>query len=142
MINAYVDSLIKRFNYYDNLGHVGAIAGFIDSSESGQQLGLCINIKASEKGLPLQIAPVPKKDIIADVQRVRGLLSLDGYCLIENGPYISPLTGSKLGDESQLIIELEGLITDEKTNKPKDGNDHCENALRYATSLLRQQGGL
>lgn len=142
LINAYVDGLIKRFNYYDNLGHVGTITGFIDSSESGQQLGICINIKASEKGLPLQIAPVSKKDIIADVQRVRGLLSMDGYCLMENGPYISPLTGAKLGDESQLIVEIEGLITDEKTGKPRDGNDHCENALRYASLLLKQQGGL
>ncbi len=140
LIIDYLLCLAKEFNYFDNFGAMGSMVGWGESSAAGQELIMSINSLANEMGYPIQFASVGKKDIVADMMLVQGLIGVDGRWKIMNEPYVSPLTKREISKTSPLVRELETITWDKRKGKPTDGNDHCENALRYVCKGLIKIG--
>ena len=86
---------------------------------------------------------VGQKDVMRDMRRLQNVYTVPDYFITVNAGYIDPLSIplrqdyehpnlKLLGDNDMLIVETLSLITDEKTGKPIDGNDHMIDATKYA----------
>ena len=89
------------------------------------------------------------KDVIIDMRNLQNIYTVPNYFITVNAGYIDPLSLPKkidngyqspsfrmLGDDDMLIVEMQTIVMDEKTNKPMDGNDHMTDGMKYALKGL------
>lgn len=138
----YLIMLCNKYNYFNSNGSYGAIVGWCDSSEAGQQLIMAFNQLTYSADIPFSFCSVGQKDRLADKNRLISLISLPNYYKIELSEYYSPLNKNKLGIISPYIRQLETLTYNPKTNMPNDGNDHAIDGAKYGTYGLRVKGYL
>lgn len=81
---------------------------------------------------------VPGKDILIDMKRHQTALNVPDYFLLLNAGYIDPVTFNEVGDDDMYIVEISGLVVDEKTGKPIDENNHTIDATNYGLKVATQ----
>ena len=81
---------------------------------------------------------VPNKDIIVDMRRHQGVLTVPGYFVLINAGYIDPTSMKWLGDYDMYIVEVSALVIDEKTKKPMDMNNHTIDGINYGLNVATQ----
>lgn len=79
--------------------------------------------------------PVPGKDIIIDMRRHQTTLTVPGYFQLINAGYIDPVNFRTIGDDDMYIVEVSGLVIDEKTGKPLDENNHAIDGTNYGLKV-------
>lgn len=79
--------------------------------------------------------PVPGKDIIIDMRRHQTTLTIPGYFQLINAGYIDPVNFRTIGDDDMYIVEVSGLVIDEKTGKPLDENNHTIDGTNYGLKV-------
>ena len=117
-----------------------AVSIFGDSAALTQDLIYEINLRTE-----FQACKVEKKDILKDTQRVKSIIGKNDYFYIIDAGYLNPLNPTEqLGQTDMFIVELNNKVWDVKKNQPEDGNDHCIDAFKYASSYIYQmfRGGI
>ena len=135
-IAKWLDYWLPRFGI--NITNMVSIIG--DSAAITQDLMYEINLKT-----PFRAMKVEKKDILKDTQRVKSIIGKDDWFYIIDAGYRNPLNPNEvLGNNDMFIVELNNQIWDLKKNQPMDGNDHCIDAFKYASSYIYQmfRGGI
>lgn len=113
-----------------NITNIVQIIG--DSAAITQDLIYEINLNT-----PFTAAPVEKKDILKDTQRVKSIIGKDEYFYIIDAGYRNPLNPNEvLGQTDMFIVELNNKVWDLKKNLPEDGNDHCIDAFKYGSYYI------
>ena len=113
-----------------NITNIVQIIG--DSAAITQDLIYEINLNT-----PFTAAPVEKKDILKDTQRVKSIIGKDDYFYIIDAGYRNPLNPNEvLGQTDMFIVELNNKVWDVKKNLPEDGNDHCIDAFKYGSYYI------
>lgn len=135
-IAKWLDYWLPRFGI--NITNIVSIIG--DSAAITQDLMYEINLKT-----PFRAMKVEKKDILKDTQRVKSIIGKENWFYIIDAGYRNPLNPKEvLGHNDMFIVELNNQIWDLKKNQPMDGNDHCIDAFKYASSYIYQmfRGGI
>ena len=135
-IAKWLDYWLPKFGI--NITNMVSIIG--DSAAITQDLMYEINLKT-----PFRAMKVEKKDILKDTQRVKSIIGKDDWFYIIDAGYRNPLNPNEvLGHNDMFIVELNNQIWDLKKNQPMDGNDHCIDAFKYASSYIYQmfRGGI
>ena len=135
-IAKWLDYWLPRFGI--NITNMVSIIG--DSAAITQDLMYEINLKT-----PFRAMKVEKKDILKDTQRVKSIIGKEDWFYIIDAGYRNPLNPNEvLGHNDMFIVELNNQIWDLKKNQPMDGNDHCIDAFKYASSYIYQmfRGGI
>lgn len=135
-IAKWLDYWLPRFGI--NITNMVTIIG--DSAAITQDLMYEINLKT-----PFRAMKVEKKDILKDTQRVKSIIGKEDWFYIIDAGYRNPLNPNEvLGHNDMFIVELNNQIWDLKKNQPMDGNDHCIDAFKYASSYIYQmfRGGI
>ena len=135
-IAKWLDYWLPRFGI--NITNMVSIIG--DSAAITQDLMYEINLKT-----PFRAIKVEKKDILKDTQRVKSIIGKEDWFYIIDAGYRNPLNPNEvLGHNDMFIVELNNQIWDLKKNQPMDGNDHCIDAFKYASSYIYQmfRGGI
>lgn len=135
-IAKWLDYWLPRFGI--NITNIVSIIG--DSAAITQDLMYEINLKT-----PFRAMKVEKKDILKDTQRVKSIIGKEDWFYIIDAGYRNPLNPNEvLGHNDMFIVELNNQIWDLKKNQPMDGNDHCIDAFKYASSYIYQmfRGGI
>lgn len=135
-ISKWLDYWLPRFGI--NITNIVSIIG--DSAAITQDLMYEINLKT-----PFRAMKVEKKDILKDTQRVKSIIGKEDWFYIIDAGYRNPLNPNEvLGHNDMFIVELNNQIWDLKKNQPMDGNDHCIDAFKYASSYIYQmfRGGI
>ena len=135
-IAKWLDYWLPKFGI--NITNMVSIIG--DSAAITQDLLYEINLKT-----PFRAMKVEKKDILKDTQRVKSIIGKDDWFYIIDAGYRNPLNPNEvLGHNDMFIVELNNQIWDLKKNQPMDGNDHCIDAFKYASSYIYQmfRGGI
>ena len=135
-IAKWLDYWLPRFGI--NITNMVIIIG--DSAAITQDLMYEINLKT-----PFRAMKVEKKDILKDTQRVKSIIGKEDWFYIIDAGYRNPLNPNEvLGHNDMFIVELNNQIWDLKKNQPMDGNDHCIDAFKYASSYIYQmfRGGI
>ena len=135
-IAKWLDYWLPRFGI--NITNIVSIIG--DSAAITQDLIYEINLKT-----PFRAMKVEKKDILKDTQRVKSIIGKEDWFYIIDAGYRNPLNPNEvLGHNDMFIVELNNQIWDLKKNQPMDGNDHCIDAFKYASSYIYQmfRGGI
>ncbi len=81
---------------------------------------------------------VPGKDIMIDTRRHQTVLTTPGYFKLINAGYIDPVSMQVVGDDDMYIVEVSGLVVDEKTGKPIDENNHIIDGINYGFKVATQ----
>ena len=81
---------------------------------------------------------VPGKDIMIDMRRHQTVLSTPEYFQLINAGYIDPVSMRIVGDDDMYIVEISGLVVDEKTGKPIDENNHTIDGANYGFKIATQ----
>ncbi len=81
---------------------------------------------------------VPGKDILIDMKRHQTVLLVPGYFQLINAGYIDPVSFRQVGDDDMYIVEVSGLVIDEKTGKPIDENNHTIDGTNYGLKIATQ----
>ena len=135
-IAKWLDYWLPRFGI--KITNMVSIIG--DSAAITQDLMYEINLKT-----PFRAMKVEKKDILKDTQRVKSIIGKEDWFYIIDAGYRNPLNPNEvLGHNDMFIVELNNQIWDLKKNQPMDGNDHCIDAFKYASSYIYQmfRGGI
>ena len=135
-IAKWLDYWLPKFGI--NITNMVSIIG--DSAAITQDLMYEINLKT-----PFRAMKVEKKDILKDTQRVKSIIGKEDWFYIIDAGYRNPLNPNEvLGHNDMFIVELNNQIWDLKKNQPMDGNDHCIDAFKYASSYIYQmfRGGI
>ena len=135
-IAKWLDYWLPKFGI--NITNMVSIIG--DSAAITQDLMYEINLKT-----PFRAMKVDKKDILKDTQRVKSIIGKEDWFYIIDAGYRNPLNPNEvLGHNDMFIVELNNQIWDLKKNQPMDGNDHCIDAFKYASSYIYQmfRGGI
>ncbi|MCM1130096.1 MAG: phage terminase large subunit [Roseburia sp.] len=81
---------------------------------------------------------VPGKDVLIDMKRHQTTLTIPNYFILLNAGYIDPVTFRMVGDDDMYIVEISGLVVDEKTGKPIDENNHVIDGTNYGLKIATQ----
>lgn len=81
---------------------------------------------------------VPKKDILVDMKRHQGVLTVPNYFTLINAGYIDPVSMRVVDDYDKYIEEVSALVIDETTKKPMDLNNHTIDGINYGFYIATQ----